>query len=115
MVLVINMKRHGKWTAVQVEVNSTFVKDSFKRNLSQGYYSTKDLTSICKSIINELFKRDPINIYSIFLKVTKIWGKYHEENLSSKAIARKYKARNELNIQEIADLLEDNLNSVGED
>lgn len=105
------MKRHGKWTAVQVEVNSTFVKDSFKKNLAQGLYSTKDLTSICKSIINELFKRDPLNIYTLFLKVTKMWGKYHEENLSSKAIARKYREQSKLNIQEIA---EDKINAVND-
>lgn len=93
--------KHGNWTGVQVEVNSTFIRKSFHDNVRKGLYSTKDLILICRCIITEIAERDGKDLYTIFNLVKSKWGAYYDKNLSSKALARKYREQSKVQILDV--------------
>ena len=109
-------------TAV-VTVNSSFILQEFKRNISKGFYGDKELERLTRRLIMELWRRDPALLedittlsrqkYSAYMQKN-YGGVNFKKNLIKEINERKLKRAQEENERRIKENEEEVLNSIDE-
>ena len=109
-------------TAV-VTVNSGFILQEFKRNISKGFYGDKELERLTRKLIMELWRRDPSLLedittlsrqkYSGYMQKT-YGGVNFKKNLIKEINERKLKRAQEENERRIKENEEEVLQTMNE-
>lgn len=73
----------------EVFVNSTFILQCFKQNLSKGFYGDKELQRLCKKIILELWRRDPALLEYFAELVASKYGKHLQDTYGKRDFRKK--------------------------
>ena len=76
-------------STAQVFVNSTFILQEFKRNLSKGFYGDQELKRLTKKMTLELWRRNPALLEELSKIVAQKYGDYVKREYGSANFRKK--------------------------